>query len=90
MKIRGLCEDASSSLTGIGTEDDGIALLSVNPEIRHTLDEFCHNQDVQAEQAKEKIRKLRKTVLEIVKQACEVGPRVDNPNLEIYMFGTSF
>ena len=73
LQVRRLCEDASSSLTGIGQGDQAIALLSVQPDLTHTLEEFCHSQQVQTEEANKKILKLRKTVLGIVKNACEVG-----------------
>ena len=68
-----LCEKASSSITGVGEGDDGIVLLYSDQQKTFTLKEFEELQSKQAHEAKEKLAVLRVKVLEIVKEACEVG-----------------
>lgn len=68
-----LCEKASSSITGVGEGDDGIVLLYSDQQKTFTLKEFEEMQSKQAHEAKEKLAVLRVKVLEIVKEACEVG-----------------
>ena len=71
--VRALCEKASSSITGLGEREEGICLLHVDPQKTFTLKEFVDAQTKQAQEAKEKLTALRVKVLEIVKEACEVG-----------------
>lgn len=79
LDVRELCEKASSSLTGIGTGDDAISLLCVQPGLTYTLEEFCKTQEEHMDKAREKIFALRKKVVEIVKQVCEVSNKQTNP-----------
>ena len=57
----------------MGEGDDGIYLLYSDHQKTFTLKEFEEMQSKQAQEAKEKLAALRATVLEIVKEACEVG-----------------
>ncbi|KAL9958020.1 hypothetical protein ACROYT_G034981 [Oculina patagonica] len=71
--VRSLCEKACSSITGVGDREDGICLLYSDPQKTFTLRAFEESQSKQAQEAKEKLSALRVKVLEIVKEACEVG-----------------
>ena len=71
--VRALCEKACSSITGVGEGEDGICLLHIDPQTTFTLKEFVDAQTRQAQDATEKLTALRVKVLEIVKEACEVG-----------------
>ena len=70
--VRSLCERACSSITGVGEKEHAICLLYVDHQTTFTLADFVEAQARQAEEAKEKLAKLRSNVLEIVKDACEV------------------
>ena len=56
----------------MGEKDDAICLLYSNHQTTFTLKEFEDAQFRQAEEAKEKLAKLRTKVLQIVQEACEV------------------
>ena len=71
--VRALCEKACSSITGVGEGEDGICLLHIDPWTTFTLKEFVDAQTRQAQDAMGKLTALRVKVLEIVKEACEVG-----------------
>ncbi|XP_032239531.2 dynein axonemal heavy chain 6 isoform X3 [Nematostella vectensis] len=71
LKIRALCENASSSITGVGSKDDGISFYLVENQVTFSLEEFCATQTKQVEKAKEQLLTLRRKALEIVKEACE-------------------
>ena len=73
LHVRALCEKACSSITGVGEGDDGICLLHTDHQTTFTLKEFVDAQTRQAQGAMEKLAALRVKVLEIVKEACEVG-----------------
>lgn len=70
--VRSLCERACSSITGVGEKEYAICLLHVDHQKTFNLADFVEAQTRQAEEAKEKLAKLRSNVLEIVKDACEV------------------
>ena len=70
--VRSLCERACSSITGVGEKEHAICLLYVDHQTTFTLADFVEAQARQAEEAKEKLAKLRSNVLAIVKDACEV------------------
>lgn len=57
----------------MGEGEDGISLLHIDPQTTFTLKEFVDVQTRQAQDATEKLTALRVKVLEIVKEACEVG-----------------
>lgn len=57
----------------MGEGEDGICLLHIDPQTTFTLKEFVDVQTRQAQEATEKLTVLRVKVLEIVKEACEVG-----------------
>ena len=71
--VRSLCEKSCSSISGVGEGKDGICLLYTDNQITFTLKDFVEAQSKQAQEAKEKLAALRVKVLEIVKEACEVG-----------------
>ena len=56
----------------MGEKDHAICLLYSNHQTTFTLKEFEDAQFRQAEEAKEKLAKLRSKVLQIVQEACEV------------------
>ena len=60
----------------MGEGDDGIVLLYSDQQKTFTLREFEEMQSKQAQEAKEKLAALRVKVLEIVKEACEVGDQL--------------
>ena len=60
----------------MGEGDDGIFLLYSDHQKTFTLKEFEEMQSRQAQEAKEKLAALRVKVLNIVKEACEVGDQL--------------
>lgn len=56
----------------MGEKEHAIGLLYTDHHTTFTLKDFLEAQARQAEEAKEKLAKLRTKVLEIVKEACEV------------------
>ena len=73
LKVRELCESASSSLTGVGKDEHAIWMLQVDAQNTCTLEEFEQAQSEQTARATEQLSELRNRVLTIVKDACEVG-----------------
>ena len=74
----------------MGEGEDGICLLHIDPQTTFTLKEFVDVQTRQAQDATEKLTALRVKVLEIVKEACEVGLNHRNVRNNINLVLTSF
>ena len=72
LEVRELCENACSSITGLGVGEDAISLLHVDPDTTYTLELYEEAQFQQTKKARGKLEDLRKKVLAIVKEACEV------------------
>ena len=73
LQIRSLCENACNSGSGMMSKDDKITLLDTDWYDTMILDTFCERQHKQISEADQKLIKLRKNVVRIVKEACEVS-----------------
>ncbi|XP_077989551.1 dynein axonemal heavy chain 6-like [Glandiceps talaboti] len=68
--IRGMCETASSSLTGVGTGEKAISLISLDKHTTLILDEFCDIQAQQCDTALTQLNKLRNKVVKLTWESC--------------------
>ncbi|KAJ8308269.1 hypothetical protein KUTeg_013143 [Tegillarca granosa] len=68
--VRGLCEAASGSLTGVGQGDSAISLIKLDRTQTFTLTEFKDIQQKQGAFALEQLNMLRNKIIDIVWESC--------------------
>ncbi|XP_070577565.1 LOW QUALITY PROTEIN: dynein axonemal heavy chain 6-like [Ptychodera flava] len=68
--IRGMCETASSSLTGVGTGEKAISLIKIDKYTTLTLDDFCSTQAQQCDTALAQLNKLRGKAVKLTWESC--------------------
>lgn len=73
LHIQSLCEAASGSLTGYGTENAGIIFVNVDKNKTYSLSEFSESQQLAAERGIEKLLALRKQIVLVVWESCAVS-----------------
>ena len=73
LHIQSLCEAASGSLTGYGTEAAGIIFVSVDKNKTYSLSEFSEAQHEAAQRGVEKLLALRKQIVLVVWESCAVS-----------------
>lgn len=71
--VRGLCEAASGSLTGVGQGDSAICLIKLDRTQTFTLTEFKEIQQKQGGLALEQLNVLRSKIIDIVWESCAVS-----------------
>ena len=86
LHIQSLCEAASGSLTGYGTEAAGIIFVSVDKNKTYSLSEFSEAQHEAAQRGVEKLLALRKQIVLVVWESCAVSVI----HLSIYLFISAF
>ena len=86
LHIQSLCEAASGSLTGYGTEAAGIIFVSVDKNKTYSLSEFSEAQHEAAQRGIEKLLALRKQIVLVVWESCAVSVI----HLSIYLFISAF
>ena len=65
LHIRNLCERASGSKTGLGEDLHGITMVKFDASVTHTLQDFTRIQYEQIDLALEKLRAIKKEVIEL-------------------------
>ena len=86
LHVRGLCESASGSLTGVGEGDAAISLIVLNKTAALTLTDFMDAQRECAEKSLNQLNALKNKVVEIVYEACLVSCLVSLLNLHPHIF----
>lgn len=72
LHVQSLCEAASNSRTGYGTEDSGILFVNLDKRMTYMLSDFVQVQRVAAETGAERLLALRKHIVLVVWESCAV------------------
>lgn len=74
--VQSLCEAASNSRTGYGTEASGILLVNLDKRVTYSLESFMDAQHQAADDGVERLLALRKHIILVVWESCAVSRRL--------------